>query len=1457
MIYDVDRVYTDNPFIDNLIYYSKYLALNSVIKNEDEALRYETASTIKNSDLYILAIEGRLLFELIPSFPLEVLKKSTLNPGYFDQYMVDKNTIPDFKREELRELMKNHIINNYEEENNYYRMITGKPNIGVTGLKIDSEMIPENIRNSIDTKKFIHNMNNNELAILESLGLIKHLRLANPDHRYLDYINCNISIYNARSAVAFQLLYIPGIEYIELIDKFRRKYEQNRYFTLKTIYSEAYKFQSDYYDNFITILILIQTISDMVCEVQEHIVNKEVFDKRCVKYIFQSHGVPFYEDIPIKYQVMMMKNLNKFLKYKSTSKGMVDICSLFGFDNASVFKYYLLRDRKIDPETNDYIFNFKENIIVDSELTEVEKESLVIVTNTFRYALNFPQDNYLENGNKIIITLDKNIVLTDLDYRIEGNELVITNTAILIGRTTLDIEYIYITDGGINVSDKDKYAIRTTTRTMIAEANQKIFKIPSPFENYLKSGGSFIVTLGSIHMAKDTYSINLTEETIIFKNAVPAGQDVNFFFSYSSTLASKFETVMVKATVIKQTNFVIPEPFPGYCDAGNSFFITKNGLYIDDSRYNINNGYLVFLSAEDYVEIDSSLEFVFIYNEYQKIVIEEKREKVAATTTMQNTFTIPFPMENYLESGHVMFIRLRDMDVPSTKYDIYNERLVISDTNLGLLIGQEIEFIFRYHINGPAPKSVNRILVVTEDVQTRFEIPFPFKRYLARGNKAILTKDDIIIDESNYTITDNILEMKNVKDGIDKSDKLMITFIYDQENANTIISEVRRVTLESEGQNIVNIPFPFYGYLESNNKFFISYGSIIIPEKYYTVENKKLTLDPTLNLKDGRDINFIFVYHTIFKDSSKYVDDLEVDIVINDEVSIRIPLPYDNYIKDGNIFKVKIGNKIIDPSNYDILGDELYLHNAKEILGTNNSVKFIFYYVTTNIRKELVEDYEKNFELKFLRVPINESFDKYIKEKSNIEEFDSITTIDEYWAGPNSHEDIKKRLLAKEFNYEISKYISIDTIYELANLGFELPYFFNMLFDDNTMEERLQLSVLNLHPTKSFKLNDLFCYLFSLTYEYNDIADDILDTTGKVLHVKGFNFKADLAEIKSYVKEQIKKGYDLSDLNLDNFEVMKSPVVSINQLIEIFAKNKAIYDHIVYQLSHAENKSIYRIYKKLYDSLMVIEYNTNFFRKPDGTMSTSYTDYLSWRDTILYNSIINVKKISNKYDKQDEIIRLIGMVTDSISIYLTQDRYKYIYHNLPGVSIDYIKGYLTKVLTFFHSYKVQLLNISTIYRINDKLECTVNILDDINLLVDLHFLNYDIIEEYLSKVTDINPKELVSVLEYIKTDIETFIDINKRDRLQFTDKFKSLIVDLLYKSRELNIREKPSSVLVDLKNSHIYDMLDTLITSNDLTVKTRYELLEYITTTIETLASFKIKDIAPNIKKEVVTISQI
>lgn len=401
MSFEISKIYTDNPYVDELVYYTKLLGIGTVLKMQDQADAAETVSSLKNAELYLSCLEGTAIMEVFPNDALvmrEALNKVGMTSGGdFGSYVANKqNFIDDYRKgriskedyEKVTQYHRDYYINNYEEENNYYRMLHGLPNFPVkTPTEFDdyveddlAMLIPEDVfDNAFITFQLessfggvtkhlgpIHRMNDSEIAILNQYGVIEEMIKLKPTTRqYMKYLgDKKIDYYLARKAYRFDPLYIPTIESDEVYRMYKDKLDSNKFYVLRTVYSEAFKYGSDYYDNFIAALIVIITMVDIISRVHEFIARKEIFDIRSVEYIFESYGVPFFEEIPLKYQTAMVKNIHTLLKYKSTSKCMIDICSLFGFENIQIFKYYLLRDRKTNPD-GSYFYSTNE----DGDLT--------------------------------------------------------------------------------------------------------------------------------------------------------------------------------------------------------------------------------------------------------------------------------------------------------------------------------------------------------------------------------------------------------------------------------------------------------------------------------------------------------------------------------------------------------------------------------------------------------------------------------------------------------------------------------------------------------------------------------------------------------------------------------------------------------------------------------------------------------------------------------------------------------------------------------------------------------------------------------------------------------------------------------------------------------------------------------------------------------------------------------
>ena len=371
MAFKIEEVYTDNPFVDVVVYNAKLLGINTVLKMKAVADQNETEESLKNADLYIACMENTAIWKLFDGFSEDVLRKSGFTGQALVDAMLDPDSIPDNKRETVLENAKQEVIDNYEEMNNYYRMLYGQPPLGYTNVyatETDISAVPSTF--NIDISIPVHEMDDGTIEVLDTYDVLDTMYQEDPENRsYLKYLTRRIQPYAARKASAFAALYVPTIDSTDLSDEYKDRLEINRRYAIAAIYSQAYKYESDYYDNFIAIFILLNTMIDMISRVQEFIARKEVFDLRTCRYIFESYGVRYFPRIPLRYQILMVKNLHQLIKYKSSAHCMVDICSLFGFDNIQIFKYYLLRNRNSDKNGN---YSFTGNPEEDFDLKFVK-----------------------------------------------------------------------------------------------------------------------------------------------------------------------------------------------------------------------------------------------------------------------------------------------------------------------------------------------------------------------------------------------------------------------------------------------------------------------------------------------------------------------------------------------------------------------------------------------------------------------------------------------------------------------------------------------------------------------------------------------------------------------------------------------------------------------------------------------------------------------------------------------------------------------------------------------------------------------------------------------------------------------------------------------------------------------------------------------------------------------------
>ena len=251
-----------------------------------------------------------------------------------------------------------------------------------------------------------------------------------------------------------------------------------------------------------------------------------------------------------------------------------------------------------------------------------------------------------------------------------------------------------------------------------------------------------------------------------------------------------------------------------------------------------------------------------------------------------------------------------------------------------------------------------------------------------------------------------------------------------------------------------------------------------------------------------------------------------------------------------------------------------------------SNIRFEFHYSRLTEETVLVDDDARNYELKFVKVPLVDDIDTYIKNKSNYVDYDQLTIGDPLWDGEYLHEEIKKKILETEFSYTRTKYISIDNIEDMTRNMFDMPYFFNMFFDDVKLEDRLFLEIPYIKLNKNFRLNDTFVFMVVMAFEYNNLDDTIMDSMGKMLYLRGFNFRADIAEIQTYLYNKTANTYNAKNTHLDQFIIPHTAIRSYKQLFKIFTTNIEVRDFVTKAMYNADNKRIYDIFKKTYFSYL-------------------------------------------------------------------------------------------------------------------------------------------------------------------------------------------------------------------------------------------------------------------------------
>ena len=118
---------------------------------------------------------------------------------------------------------------------------------------------------------------------------------------------------------------------------------------MNVVFNRNFRSFIEYYDNFIALCIMVMTIQQLVVKQMSLGIHREFFDIYALKMLYEVYGIPYNLNLDEDSQQQIVRNLNLFVRDKSTNKVIYNIAEALGFgSNFSIYKYYLSKQHKVD-----------------------------------------------------------------------------------------------------------------------------------------------------------------------------------------------------------------------------------------------------------------------------------------------------------------------------------------------------------------------------------------------------------------------------------------------------------------------------------------------------------------------------------------------------------------------------------------------------------------------------------------------------------------------------------------------------------------------------------------------------------------------------------------------------------------------------------------------------------------------------------------------------------------------------------------------------------------------------------------------------------------------------------------------------------------------------------------------------------------------------------------------------
>lgn len=327
------------------------------VKYDYKSRAFETDESRTHSEFYQLAKMESDLFEHFKTFDEGAVRESGIasSPITIELYAKNPSLIPIESRDLMMRGYRRWMIETYIDKNEYFRIMSGYPSdTDLDYLYVDPEYVEAF---GISPLTPVHELSDGELLALSSVGFIEKLIKENPQKRYLQFLGINsVDPSVSRAAKNFGIVRIDSTVDSTLYEQFIKTYTECREYVVTVLYNRDFSTRYRYYDEFMAMNILLMTVQRMFVSTFQNVVSRDFFDLVTIKNLFDCYQIPFIENLPIDRQRLLVRNINKLLRYKSTNQVLQNICTILGYEQLNIVQHYLVKKHIMDVNGNPVFY---------------------------------------------------------------------------------------------------------------------------------------------------------------------------------------------------------------------------------------------------------------------------------------------------------------------------------------------------------------------------------------------------------------------------------------------------------------------------------------------------------------------------------------------------------------------------------------------------------------------------------------------------------------------------------------------------------------------------------------------------------------------------------------------------------------------------------------------------------------------------------------------------------------------------------------------------------------------------------------------------------------------------------------------------------------------------------------------------------------------------------------------